>query len=169
MKEFLLEYGLFLAETVTIVVAIGIILALVIAGFGLVKLFEHHVEQRFAAELTNHIRHLAGNLVFKADGSIALASQLSDPRFNQPFSGLYWQVSVEVNRELVPRQPAGSRNAAGSPLPARVDSGRSAVSVSYHSVQAVDATHRPVVARTALPCLSAGHKVGEPRRRGRAH
>ena len=37
----------------------SIALALVIAGFGLVKLFEHHVEQRFAAELTNHIRQLA--------------------------------------------------------------------------------------------------------------
>ncbi len=32
MKEFLLEYGLFLAETVTLVIAIGVVLALVIAG-----------------------------------------------------------------------------------------------------------------------------------------
>jgi signal transduction histidine kinase len=73
----------------------SIALALVIAGFGLLKLFEYHVEQRFAAELTNHIRQLAGNLVFKADGSIALAAQLSDPRFKQPFRGLYWQLSEE--------------------------------------------------------------------------
>ncbi|MEJ2118264.1 MAG: sensor histidine kinase [Alphaproteobacteria bacterium] len=73
----------------------SIALALVIAGFGLIKLFEHHVERRFTAELTNHMRQLAGNLTFGTDGAVTMPVQLSDPRFNQPLSGLYWQVSEE--------------------------------------------------------------------------
>ncbi len=75
----------------------SIALALLIAGFGLVKLFESHVKDRLVAELSNHIRQLAGSLTFKPDGTFAEKIHLSDPRFNQPLSGLYWQVTDEAS------------------------------------------------------------------------
>lgn len=80
----------------------SVAVALVIAGAALVELFANHVERRVTAELTNHLRQLAGNLSFNADGSIAEQMQLSDPRFEQPFSGLYWQVT-EVGKGVLLR------------------------------------------------------------------
>lgn len=67
--------------------------ALVISGVGLVFLFERHVEQRVDAELETYVRQIAGNLAFAPGGDIVLARPPSDPRFDQPLSGLYWQVS----------------------------------------------------------------------------
>jgi signal transduction histidine kinase len=69
--------------------SIGIALAL--SGIGLVYLFERHVESRVDAELDTHLRQLAGNVAITADG-IVLLSRPADPRFEQPLSGLYWQM-----------------------------------------------------------------------------
>jgi signal transduction histidine kinase len=80
---------LFLASLVSIAVA------LVVAGFGLVKLFESHVERRFQAELSNYIRQIAGNLSFGTNGTVTQSNRLSDPRFEEPLSGLYWQVAED--------------------------------------------------------------------------
>ena len=69
--------------------SIGIALAL--SGAGLVYLFERHVESRVDAELDTHLRQLAGNVTVTAEG-LALLSRPADPRFEQPLSGLYWQM-----------------------------------------------------------------------------
>lgn len=69
--------------------SIGIALAL--SGIGLVYLFERHVESRVDAELDTHLRQLAGNVAVTGDGFTLLA-QPADPRFEQPLSGLYWQM-----------------------------------------------------------------------------
>lgn len=74
---------------------VSIAVALVVAGLGLVKLFESHVEQRFQAELSNYIRQIAGNLSFGTDGTVTQSNRLSDPRFEEPLSGLYWQVAED--------------------------------------------------------------------------
>lgn len=75
--------------------AASIAAALLVAGLALVAMFESHVERRVRAELTNHIRQLISSLEFKADGAPALSRPPADPRFNEPFSGLYWQVEEE--------------------------------------------------------------------------
>jgi signal transduction histidine kinase len=73
----------------------SILLALTIAGFGLLLLFERHVERRIALELQAHLRQLVSGVGRAPDGSLAIASPLAEPRFREPLSGLYWQVSAE--------------------------------------------------------------------------
>lgn len=74
---------------------LSIAAALLLAGLGLVALFERHVERRVSAELTTYIHQIAGYLDFGADGSISLSGTLADPRFERAFSGLYWQINDE--------------------------------------------------------------------------
>ena len=70
----------------------SISLALVIAGFGMVALFDRHVERRVDAELATYLRQLAGLVVFDAAGEADLDGDPADPRFDQPYGGLYWQI-----------------------------------------------------------------------------
>lgn len=72
--------------------AVWIALALFVAGAILSGLFRDHVRQRFEAELANHLEQLAALLEVGADGAPGLRQALSDPRFQRPLSGLYWQV-----------------------------------------------------------------------------
>ncbi|MGB8313821.1 MAG: HAMP domain-containing sensor histidine kinase [Aestuariivirga sp.] len=80
--------------------AVSIFLALFLAGFALVKLFEAQVVARVERELTNHLLQLAGALETGADGKLFLARQLADPRFQQPLSGLYWQIDWKEQQPL---------------------------------------------------------------------
>lgn len=72
--------------------ALWIALALAAAGVGLSALFRDHVIARFDTELNHHLDQLAANIDMGADGKPALPQALSDPRFQRPLSGLYWQV-----------------------------------------------------------------------------
>ncbi|WP_423414659.1 HAMP domain-containing sensor histidine kinase [Hyphomicrobium sp. B1] len=71
---------------------LSILLALGIAAFGLTELFKRHVERRVDAELTIYLNQLAAGLTRKPSGELALAHRPSDPRFEEPLSGLYWQI-----------------------------------------------------------------------------
>ena len=75
-----------------IAAAVSISVALVIAGFGLVALFERHVERRIGSELETYLGQIAGNISLSAEGRIRFDLDLADPRFGQPLSGLYWQI-----------------------------------------------------------------------------
>jgi signal transduction histidine kinase len=76
-------------------------LALVIAGIGLVALFDRHVERRVDAELATYLRQLAGLIVFDTTGDLDLDGGPADPRFDQPYGGLYWQIEdAERHRVL---------------------------------------------------------------------
>lgn len=66
-------------------------IALVVAFFGLSLIFERHVERRVAAELTLHLDQLIAALNVR-NNKLALEREPADPRFQQPLSGLYWQV-----------------------------------------------------------------------------
>ncbi len=70
----------------------GVILALAIAGFGLVALFGRHVERRAAQELDNTIAVLAGNVSFSPQGDLGVGREPSDPAYRTPLSGRYWQM-----------------------------------------------------------------------------
>lgn len=80
----------------------SISLALVIAGFGLVALFDRHVERRIDFELATYLRQLAGLVVFDATGNVDIEGDPADPRFNQPYGGLYWQIE-DADRHRVLR------------------------------------------------------------------
>jgi hypothetical protein len=63
-----------------------------LAGWGLASLFRQHVTQQFQAELALHLNQLTAAVNVGADGRPVVSPPLSDPRLEQPLSGLYWQV-----------------------------------------------------------------------------
>jgi signal transduction histidine kinase len=75
--------------------AASVVLALAIAGFGLLLLFERHVERRMAVELNSHLNQLVSSLARAGDGTLDVSAPPAEPRFLQPLSGLYWQVTEE--------------------------------------------------------------------------
>ena len=83
-----LRLRLLLAGTVSILVALGL------SAIGLPLLFERHVERRVVAELGVHLDRIVTGLDIGPSGRLAEANQRSDPRFERPLSGLYWQMQV---------------------------------------------------------------------------
>ncbi|MCX5515333.1 sensor histidine kinase [Kaistia algarum] len=81
--------------------AISVLIALAIAGIGLRMLFERHVERRVVSELTVDLNQLIGATQFGPDTRIVVAPVLTDPRFQSPLSGYYWQVRDGTNGMLV--------------------------------------------------------------------
>ena len=73
----------------------SIIFALVLAGLGLLLLFERHVERRMAAELGSHLNQLVSSLARSGDGTLDIGVPPAEPRFLNPLSGLYWQIAEE--------------------------------------------------------------------------
>jgi signal transduction histidine kinase len=71
-----------------------IALALLLAGGGLVLLFEHHVERTLDDDLDAFVHQIQERLENDAStGELRLSRYASDPRFDKPTSGYYWQVS----------------------------------------------------------------------------
>ena len=80
--------------------AISILIALAIAGVGLRYLFERHVERRVESELTVDLNQLIGATSF-VGGALQVQPVLTDPRFETPLSGYYWQVEDSAPASLV--------------------------------------------------------------------
>ncbi len=59
-----------------------------------VRIFSTHVEQSYHEELEVHVRELGELTVIAPDGTIVLTRPLSDPRYAEPLSGFYWQVTA---------------------------------------------------------------------------
>ena len=72
-----------------------ILAAIVLSGLGLTVLFERHVERWIDGELGTHLDQLIAGLDTGPDNELVVARPPVDPRFEQPFSGLYWEVAVE--------------------------------------------------------------------------
>lgn len=81
--------------------AVSTLLALILAGVSLVALFEYHVERRLDAELETYLRQLIGRIELDTAGRVHVTSGLADPRFEEPLSGLYWQVQDDVRPTLL--------------------------------------------------------------------
>lgn len=60
-------------------------------GWLLERLFTEHLARQFDRELHLHLNQLAANLEFDAQDALRI-QPLSDPRLQQPYSGLYWQI-----------------------------------------------------------------------------
>ena len=67
--------------------------SLVAAGFLLTFLFRDHIERRFDQELYDHLEELVAAGEVTPEGAFELSWIPSDPRFNRPQSGWYWQVA----------------------------------------------------------------------------
>ncbi len=80
---------------------VSILLALTLAGLGLVTLFERHVERRVDDELATYLRQLVGRVELDDEGRIHITRELMDVRFDEPLSGLYWQVQDDDRPTLL--------------------------------------------------------------------
>lgn len=58
----------------------------------LVALFRGHIEQRFEALLHDHLEELVAASELTQEGSFSMSWRPSDPRFNRPHSGWYWEI-----------------------------------------------------------------------------
>lgn len=75
--------------------AVAVALAIAAASLALAGLFAGHVERRAVAELSVQLDQVAAGLDHDAEGWLTLVSPPADPRFDQVYGGLYWQVDHE--------------------------------------------------------------------------
>ncbi|MBF0375687.1 MAG: ATP-binding protein, partial [Alphaproteobacteria bacterium] len=73
--------------------ALWIVAALLAAGAVLAGIFADHVQRQRETEIASHLDQLAAVAEWRADGP-ALRHDLADPRFQRPYSGLYWQIEA---------------------------------------------------------------------------
>ena len=79
---------------------VAILMALAIAGGVLVLVFERHVARTLAQDLDVHLRQLLAGIDVDPQGKLVLTQTPVDPRFADPLSGLYWQVSDDRGQLL---------------------------------------------------------------------
>ncbi|MBF5003545.1 sensor histidine kinase [Diaphorobacter caeni] len=79
-----------------------IIVTLALAGWGLRNLFKEHIEQQLETQLVLHLNQLSAAVNMQSGGKIAVTPLASDTRFEQPLSGLYWQID-ELGRDAQQR------------------------------------------------------------------
>lgn len=80
---------------------IWISVALVLTGTVLTVLFKTYATKQFDQELRTYLIQLIANLEVTADGNALVRAQPADPRFNQPLSGLYWQISDDHHQAVL--------------------------------------------------------------------
>ncbi|MEZ5659438.1 MAG: sensor histidine kinase [Burkholderiaceae bacterium] len=70
----------------------GVALALTLAGVLLADLFRDHVMDRFEAALARDLDQVTAGLSLDDDAPRLDSRHLTDPRWSEPYAGLYWQV-----------------------------------------------------------------------------
>lgn len=134
-----LRTRLLLAGVLTIALAVSA------SAFGLLALFERHVTRRIDTELGVHLTQLVAGLdrANERDGTITLVRRPAEPRFEQPLSGLYWQIVVEPGHQLLRSRSLWDGEL---PLPAdRLGDG----AVHHHAITGPGGTQLHVLERLA--------------------
>jgi signal transduction histidine kinase len=80
--------------------ALGIMISLLIAGTAFFFIFQRYAEQLATRELQNDFIQLVSGIRIDEAGEIVSRAVLSDPRFEKPYGGLYWQINEEGQRPL---------------------------------------------------------------------
>lgn len=78
---------------------VAIVFILVLVGFGLSRVFTDYVSERYQVEMSTIIDQLAGDLDVEG-GKTVLEKSPTDPRFELPGSGRYWQVQAETGEVM---------------------------------------------------------------------
>jgi signal transduction histidine kinase len=78
----------------------GILATLAIAGVTLTFVFRNHIESRAAQEMNLRLLEVVAALSVEGADHTLVVKPLGDPRYDQPYSGLYWQVSENGNPVL---------------------------------------------------------------------
>lgn len=96
---------------------IWLVLMLTAGGLALAWAFQDTVERQFSQKLDAMLRGLMTAAEQQADGSWTVSRSLGDPRFDQIYSGLYWQISDPTGRRLWSRSlwDGSIATAAGGP------------------------------------------------------
>ena len=75
--------------------------AILAVGGGVLALaFRDSVEQEFSHRLDAMLRAMIAATEIAPDGTVALVRPLGDPRFDQIFSGWYWQIAEPSGRQI---------------------------------------------------------------------
>lgn len=97
-------------------------LALLLAGVLLGGMFREHVMRQFETTLTQQLDQLTARLEFDAAGSpLVDPLTLSDPRWQKPYSGLYWQLDRMDSNDQTRRGVLRSRSLWDSSLSLAAD------------------------------------------------
>lgn len=78
-------------------------------------IFNRHLERRVAQELSVRLVELASGFELDADGRPQVTRLLADPRYDQPYSGAYWQAADAAGPVLRSRSLWDQRLAAAPP------------------------------------------------------
>ena len=79
---------------------VAILIALTVAGGGLVFLFERHVTRSLGDDLNIYVKQLITGIDVNAQGQLVVTRSPADPRFSEPLSGLYWQLTDDRGQTL---------------------------------------------------------------------
>lgn len=90
MKRFVHAHSLRLRLSLITLVSLGVVL--VSAHVGLSGLFRDHVVAQFDAQLVQQLDQVTARLDLDEQGQAVIIGGLSDPRWDKPYSGLYWQL-----------------------------------------------------------------------------
>ena len=116
-------------------VSLWVMLGIVAIWFSAVGIFSKHVEQSYHEELEVHVRELGELTEIAPNGAIILTRPLSDPRYAEPLSGFYWQVTAQGREPLRSRSMTrGSldESIAHSPeILHRLESGPTGPAITY--------------------------------------
>ncbi len=116
-------------------VSLWVLLGIAAIWFSAVGIFTRHVEQSYHEELEVHVRELGGLTEIAPDGAIVLIRPLSDPRYAEPLSGFYWQVTADGRAPLRSGSMTRGRldeSIAHSPeILHRVESGPTGPAITY--------------------------------------
>lgn len=70
-----------------------LLLVLVSAGMVVPEILRHYLQQEASQSMRLYLDELSARLEVNSQGVPEVSGLLSDPRFRQPYSGLYWQVT----------------------------------------------------------------------------
>ena len=84
-----------LAFRIIVLSSFWIIIALIFTAVMLVSNHHEHTAEHYDAHVRMHMEELIGASQFTSDGRFRLAFRPSDPRYNDLYSGWYWEVKQD--------------------------------------------------------------------------
>ena len=93
-----------------------VVLVTAVASLGLSLLFDRHVERWAVSELRSQIDLIVSDIRIGPNGKVQLSQNPSEPRFSEPFSGRYWQVTHGDDRLRSPSLWGKDLDASAVPL-----------------------------------------------------
>jgi signal transduction histidine kinase len=130
---------------------VAILIALSVAGAGLVFLFERHVIRTIGDDLNIYLNQLIAGIDVDAQARLVLTRPPADPRFSEPLSGLYWQIGDDRGQMLRSRSlwDAVLTLASDNPAPGEI----------HQHVMAGPSGGRVLAVERVVSLTSAGQRV----------